>query len=87
MTELVKTALESFVDSENQRTINAFSHASVQDVAGATVVFEVYHHYFASPHRITHLYNASQVQTLSAEDSGDVRSFFVSPVTDVVFDR
>ena len=48
VTELVKTALESLGNSENQQVINAFNHAAVQDVAGAgaTVVFEVYHHYF-----------------------------------------
>jgi len=45
VTELVKTALESLGNSENQRAIDAFSHAVVQDVAGATVAFEVYHHY------------------------------------------
>jgi hypothetical protein len=46
VTELVKTALESLGNSENQRAINAFNHAAVQDVTGATVAFEVYHHYF-----------------------------------------
>jgi len=53
VTELVKTALESLRNSKNQQAINAFNHAAVQDVAGATVAFEV--------------------QTLSAEDSGDLR--------------
>ncbi len=46
VTDLVKTALESLGNSENQQAINAFNHAAVQDVAGATVAFEVYHHYF-----------------------------------------
>ena len=45
VTELVKTALESLGNSENQRAINASNNAAVQDVAGATAAFEVYHHY------------------------------------------
>lgn len=46
VTELVKTALESLGNSENQHAIAAFNNAVVQDVAGATVAFEVFHHYF-----------------------------------------
>jgi hypothetical protein len=46
VTELVKTALESLGNSKNPRAINAFNHAAAQDVAGATVAFEVYHHCF-----------------------------------------
>jgi len=53
VTGLVKTALESLGNSENQAAIEAFNRAAVQDVAGATAAFEV--------------------QTLSAEDSGDLR--------------
>jgi hypothetical protein len=47
VTDLVKTTLESLGNNENQQAINAFNHASqaVQDVAGATVAFEVYHHH------------------------------------------
>jgi len=51
--ELVKAALELLGNSENQLTIDAFNHAAVQDVVGATAAFEV--------------------QTLSLEDSGDLR--------------
>lgn len=43
MTELVKTALESLGNGENQPMIDAFNHAAVQDAAGATAVFEVHH--------------------------------------------
>jgi len=46
VTELVKTALESLGNSENQPAIDAFNHAAVQDVVGATVAFEVYHDSF-----------------------------------------
>ena len=45
VTELVKTALESLGNRENQQGINAFNHAAVQDAAGATVAFEVCHRY------------------------------------------
>jgi hypothetical protein len=41
VTELVKMALESFGNSENQHSMTAFNNAVVQDVAGATVAFEV----------------------------------------------
>lgn len=41
VTELVKTALESLRNSENQQAIDASNHARIQDVAGATVAFEV----------------------------------------------
>lgn len=41
MTGLVKTALESLGNSENQPAIEAFNRAAVQDVAGATAAFEV----------------------------------------------
>jgi len=50
--ELVKTALASLGNSENQPAIDAFKGAAVQDVTGATATFEV--------------------QTLSADDSGDL---------------
>jgi len=53
ITGLVKTALESLGNGENQSATDAFNHAAAQDVAGATAAFEV--------------------QTLSAEDSGDLR--------------
>jgi len=53
VTELVKTALESLENSENQSAIDAFNRAAVQDVAGAKAAFEV--------------------QSLSTEDSGDLR--------------
>jgi hypothetical protein len=46
VTELVKAALESLGNRKNQQAINAFNHATAQDVAGATVAFEVYHRYF-----------------------------------------
>ena len=46
VTELVKTALELLGNSKNQQAINAFNHAAAQDVASATVDFEVYHRYF-----------------------------------------
>jgi hypothetical protein len=45
VTELVKTALELLGNSKNQQAINAFNHAAAQDVAGASVAFEVCHHY------------------------------------------
>lgn len=45
VTELVDTALESLGNSENQQAINAFDHAAVQDVAGPTFTFEVYHYF------------------------------------------
>ncbi|KAH9991867.1 hypothetical protein BJV77DRAFT_962548 [Russula vinacea] len=48
VTELVKTALVSLGNSENQPAIDAFNHAAVRDATGATV------------------------QTLSADDSGDI---------------
>lgn len=55
VTELVKTALDSLGNSENQQAIDAFNHAAVQDVAGATVAFEVGLSSLSSyPHRITH---------------------------------
>ena len=41
VTEVVKTALESLGNSKNQQAINAINHAAAQDVAGATVAFEV----------------------------------------------
>jgi len=54
LTELVKAAIESLGNSENQSAIDAFNRAAVQqDVVGATAAFEV--------------------QTLSLEDSGDLR--------------
>jgi hypothetical protein len=63
VTELVKTALESLGNSKNQQAINAFNHAAAQDVAGATVAFEVYHHYF----RLT-TSNCSLIQRFSGTD-------------------
>ena len=41
VTGLVKTALESLGNSENQSAIEAFNRAAVQDIAGATAAFEV----------------------------------------------
>jgi hypothetical protein len=46
VTELVRTALESLGNSENQSAIEAFNRAvvqPVQDVAGLRAVFEVLH--------------------------------------------
>ncbi|KAH9960012.1 hypothetical protein BC827DRAFT_1211030 [Russula dissimulans] len=54
VTELVKTALESLGNGENQSAMDAFNRAAaVQDVAGGTAAFEI--------------------QTLSTEDSGNLR--------------
>lgn len=63
VTELVKTALESLGNSKNQQAINAFNHDAAQDVAGATVAFEVYHHYFCLTTS-----NCSLIQRFSGTD-------------------
>jgi len=67
--ELVKTALASLGNSENQPAIDAFKGAAVQDVTGATATFEV--------------------QTLSADDSGDlgIRSCWFSLASQVTATR
>ncbi|KAI0287381.1 hypothetical protein BC826DRAFT_972260 [Russula brevipes] len=69
--ELVNTALASLGNSKNQPAIDAFKGAAVQDVAGATATFEVDR--VAGFYQIAYRYHFFQVQTLSADDSGDLR--------------